>query len=94
MHYFKRHWNESRGDQYDNWGSSTWYFEVEADMTPTRQIEVYANGVVLHYDQQHIEDEFGGLSESALGAVEFAAFAIAQSEFEQAWNSQRPHNRS
>lgn len=90
MHYFKRHWDESRGDTHDDWGTSTWYFETEPDMWPTRQIEIYANGRVLRYDSQHIEDEFGGLSEAALDATEFAPFAIAHSEFEQAWSSQTP----
>ena len=59
-------------------------------MWPTRQIEVYTNGRVLRYDRQHIEDEFGGLSEAALDAAEFAPFAIAQSVFEQVWSSHTP----
>jgi hypothetical protein len=93
MHYFKRHWGESHGDEHDDWGTSTWYFETGPDMWPTRQIQVYADGRVLHYDRQHIEDAFGGLSEAALDATEFATFAIARSEFEQMWNSQTPFNR-
>jgi hypothetical protein len=93
MHYFKRQWDESRGDEHDDWGSSTWYFETEADMWPTRQIEVYAGGAVLHYDRQHVDDAFGGLSEAALDAAEFALFAISQAEFEQVWSSQKPINR-
>lgn len=93
MHYFKRHWDESRGDVHDDWGTSTWYFETEPDMWPTRQIEIYANGIVLQYDRQHIEDKFGGLSAAALDATEFAPFAIAQTEFEQLWSSQTPFNR-
>jgi hypothetical protein len=90
MHYFKRYWDESRGDAHNDWGTSTWYFETESDMWPTRQVEIYANGRVLRYDRQHIEDEFGGLSEAALDATEFAPFAIARSEFEQVWSSQTP----
>jgi hypothetical protein len=93
MHYFKRHWDKGRGDQHDDWGASTWYFETEADMWPTRQIEVYAKEKVLQYDRQHIEDDFGGLSEVALDAAEFAPFAITQAEFEQVWVSQKPMNR-
>ena len=93
MHYFKRKWHEGRGDEHDNWGSSTWYFETEGDMWPTRQIQVYASGTVLQYDQEHIEDAFGGLSEAALDAAEFAPFAISQAEFEQVWSSQKPMNR-
>ena len=87
MFYFKRHWNESRGDAHDDWGVSTWYFETGEDMWPTRLIEVYANGRVSRYDRQLVEDEFGGLSEAALDAAEFAPFAITQSEFEQVWSS-------
>jgi hypothetical protein len=93
MHYFKRNWNERRGAGGDDWGTSMWYFETEADMWPTRQIEIYANGRVLHYDREHIEDAFGGLSETALDAEDFAPFAITQAEFEQVWNSLRPFNR-
>lgn len=88
MHYFKRHWDESRGDGHADWGTSTWYFETDPDMWPTRQIEVYANGRVLRYDRQRVEDEFGRLSQAALDAEEFAPFAIAQSEFEQVWSPQ------
>jgi hypothetical protein len=90
MRYFKRNWDERRGDEHDHWGTSTWYFETEPDMWPTRQIEVYANGRVLRYDHQHIEDDFGKLSDVALDAAEFAPYAIAQSEFERVWNSGEP----
>ncbi len=27
--YYKRKWNEIRGDEYSSWGTSTWYFEVD-----------------------------------------------------------------
>ena len=93
MHYFKRKWDESRGGEHADWGSSTWYFETEPDMWPTRQIEVYANGTVLQYDRQHIQDAFGRLSEAALDAAEFTSFAIPRDEFEQVWSTQKPVNR-
>jgi len=93
MHYFKRHWDEPRGDKHDDWGTPDWYFETEPDFCVTRQIEIYANGTVLFYDRQHIEDEFGGLAEKALGADDFAPFGIEQSEFEQVWSSRKPFNR-
>jgi len=93
MHYFKRHWDESRGDKHNDWGTSVWYFETESDMWPTRQIEVYANGTVLHYDKEHTEDSFGDLSEVALNAAEFAPFEISRTEFEQVWSSRKPFNR-
>ena len=88
MQYFKRYWNETRGDEHSGWGTSTWYFETDVDMWPTRQIEVYESGTVLRYDRQRDEDAFGGLSQVALDAKEFAPFAITQAEFEQVWNSE------
>jgi hypothetical protein len=93
VRYFKRNWDESRSDAHNDWGTSTWYFETAPDMWPTRQIEIYANGAVLHYDEAHIEDECGALSEAALDAVDFAPFEIAQAEFERAWTSHKPINR-
>ena len=62
-------------------------------MWPSRQIEVYANGTVLRYDQGHIEDEHGGLSEAPLDAQDFAPFEITQAEFESVWSSSPPANR-
>ena len=45
MRYFKFHWEESRGDAYDDWGASWWYFEVaDDDMSNAKlQIRVGAN---------------------------------------------------
>jgi len=93
MHYFKRQWDESRGDEHDDWGTSVWYFETEPDLSVTRQIEVYASGTVLHYDRQHIEDSYGGLSEKPLVEDDWTRFAITELEFEQAWSSRKPLNR-
>ena len=93
MKFFKHRWEELRGDEYDNWGASTWYFETGDDFWPTRQIEMYDNGNALLYDQQHDDDDYGGLSEVALFADDFAPFEITQQEFEQAWNNAKPVNR-
>ena len=62
-------------------------------MSVNRQIEVYANGKVLHYDCQHIQDAYGGLADQPLGSDDFAAFEITPAEFEQVWESQRPLNK-
>lgn len=62
-------------------------------MWPSRQIEIYANGTVLQYDQRHIEDEYGGLSEAPLDPEDFAPFEITQAEFEGVWSSRPPANR-
>ena len=59
-------WKDTRGDQYDNWGTCTYYFETEDDGFPVRHIEVYENGNVLRYSEQNLEDEFGTLANNKL----------------------------
>jgi hypothetical protein len=93
MHYFKRLWNESRGDEHDRWGSSTWYLETDDEYWVSRQIEVYADGTVLQYDRQHLDDHYGGLSEKPIDAGDFAPFVITKVEFEDVWSRFRPMNR-
>lgn len=90
MYYFERKWNEPRFDEHEDWGTSVWYFETEAAMCVNRQIEVYANGTVLRYDRQHLEDAYGDLHEWPLDAASFAPFAITQETFERVWESHRP----
>ena len=85
MKYFKRNWNETRGDQYDSWGKSVWFFETDNNGEVLRQIEVYDNGKVLKYDNQNIEDEFGMLADQNLDLTEFNEFAIEKEEFENKW---------
>jgi hypothetical protein len=29
MPYYRREWRESRGDEFDGWGESEWWFDVE-----------------------------------------------------------------
>lgn len=85
MKYFKRNWNETRGDQYDSWGKSVWFFETDNNGEVLRQIEVYDNGKVLKYDNQNIEDEFGMLADQNLDLTEFNEFTIEKGEFENKW---------
>ena len=85
MKYFKRNWNETRGDQYDNWGKSIWLFETNNNGEVLRQIEVYENGKVLKYDNQNIEDEFGGLTDQNLDLIEFENYSIDKEKFENKW---------
>ena len=87
MLYFKRYWNELRGDEHDDWGCSWWYFETNDDGDVLRQIEVYDSGPALKYSELHVEDEYGGLSEKPLDLAEFAEFTTRNQEFERAWNS-------
>jgi hypothetical protein len=62
-------------------------------MWPARQIEIYANGTVRWYDQEHMEDADGKLSEAPLDLDDFAPFEITKAEFESVWASRPPANR-
>jgi hypothetical protein len=95
VRYFKRPWAEPRGDQHSNWGTSTWFFEIADDGYVARQIEVYEGGVALKYDESHLEDSYGGLSEGTLDLERdgFLPFEIAAPEFEQAWTTMKALNR-
>ena len=85
--YYRRGWNEPRGDQFAHWGASLWYFEIDEDGFPHRQIEGYENGPVLKYSRDHPDDEFGMLGDQAVDAAEFAPFEISEQEFERAWSA-------
>jgi hypothetical protein len=93
LKYFKRHWNERRGDARDDWGVSTWFFETDDRGRPSRQIEVYSNGRVLVYNNVHSHDRYGGLVQASIEFREFARFEITKSEFEKAWSTADPFNR-
>ena len=70
MHkYYFYHWDESTGDKLDHWGTSDWYFEVGEDQYVLRLIQVFASGDALFYSEQHIEDEYGFLSEGKFELV-------------------------
>jgi hypothetical protein len=59
--FYRRRWDETRGDQFDSWGCSTWYFEVGDDGWPVRQVEAYDAGPVLRYGTGYDEDGYGAL---------------------------------
>lgn len=85
--WFRRRWEESRGDEYDAWGPSTWFFEVGADGWPRRQVEVYDDGPTLRYGPERDEDRYGGLGQVRLDEFEdWSRWAISSEEFEEAWN--------
>ena len=92
MRYFKRRWGEARGDAYDHWGTSTWWFAVDANGRIVRQLEVYESGPNHLYDLEHPEDEFGGLGER-FDVVELEPYEIRRSDFEEALAAHPAHNR-
>ena len=94
MRYFKRPWDEDRGDEYASWGTPLWYFEVDDLWEVVRQLEVYASGAVLAYDSSHLEDRYGMLADQALPPEEMPPFEISKAEFERVWASSKPLNRT
>tara|TARA_R110002167_G_C12662194_1_gene650031 strand:+ start:1766 stop:2041 length:276 start_codon:yes stop_codon:yes gene_type:complete len=85
MKYFKAEWNESRGDEYDSWGTSIWFLELDEENNPIRQIEVYQNGNILKYDSIKMTDDFGMLGDQAIQIEEMNGIELSQSEFESQW---------
>jgi hypothetical protein len=68
---------------------------VGANKWITRQIEIYANGTVLHYDQKHLEDEYGALSDMQIDEKYLVnLLPIEANEFEKTWFSKKPFNRA
>jgi hypothetical protein len=86
MKYYKNKWNELRGDQFDTWGFSMWYFEIGEDDFPNRQIVIYENGKKLKYSQENLDDEYGGLGDQKLDFSEFDGIECTKIEFEKNWN--------
>ncbi len=89
----RRAWDESRGDEFNDWGTASYWFETANDGGVHRQIEVYASGVVLAYDEAHRTDRYGGLAEGPLDLVDFAAYEVSAEEFEWAWRPASAFNR-
>ena len=86
--YFKRHWDETTGDELtDDWGTSDYYFETDDNGNVLRQIQIFANGNCLKYDLDYLDDKYGGLSEVSLDLSDFKEHRTNQAVFDQAWES-------
>ncbi|MEU0963601.1 hypothetical protein ABZ328_29260 [Micromonospora aurantiaca] len=87
--FYQRRWDESRGDEFDAWGHSVWYFEVDDDGWPVRQVEVYDRGPVLRYGPGHEADQYGGLGQASLDDPEedWSPFVVTRDAFEHVWDS-------
>ncbi|MFI7704649.1 hypothetical protein [Nonomuraea sp. NPDC049480] len=81
MRFFRRPWDDDRGDEFASWGTSVFYLAVDVSGDVRRQVEVYASGAVLDYDEQHDEDRYGGLTYAELDLEEFAPSEITEREF-------------
>lgn len=88
--YYKRKWDENRGDELDSWGTSVWYFEIGEDKYISRQIELYENGNRLKYHSKKTFDDYGRLGTQPLNEDEFKEFEIEKDEFEVEWGKSNP----
>lgn len=86
LRHFRRWWDQSRGDEFDGWGTATYYFEVGDDGWPVRQVEVYDHGPILRYGPGHEEDRFGFLGQTSLdGFEDWSPYMVTADEFAEAW---------
>lgn len=85
MKYIRAEWNETRGDQFDHWGRSIWYIELDDLNYPNRQIEVYQSGIRLKYGQNNIQDLYGSLGDQPIEAEDGWGKGISRTEFEEEW---------
>ena len=83
--YYKRHFNESRIEKSETWGTCIYYFESNQKGEILRQIEIYENGKRLKYSEEFIEDEFGFLADQTIKLLEFEEYAINKNDFEYQW---------
>jgi hypothetical protein len=83
--YYKRHFDETRTEQSDSWGTCDFYFETNQNGEILRQIEVYENGKTLKYSGQFTKDEFGFLADQPIDLSNFERFSITKNDFEFQW---------
>ena len=81
MKYYFWHWDESRGDDYDNWGTSDWYYEIAYDESYNRVIQIYQSGDALFFSRDHSEDKYGFLPEGSFGNCEYGEQPISAEAF-------------
>jgi hypothetical protein len=93
MPWFRRRWDESRGDALDAWGAADHYFRTDAGGVVLEQIEIYDDGHVLVYDAGHRQDAFGALADEPLDLGEFASHQIDDATVARAAQGHTPFNR-
>ncbi len=88
--YIKRKWNETRGDEYDHWGNSIWYFEIDNNGNVKRQVEEYSIGIRIRYDTKFSSDRYGMLSDVELDLSDNEFKSIPVAEFNNIWAKRNP----
>jgi hypothetical protein len=95
LRYFRWRWNEDRGDEHADWGHSSWLWAEDGDGWSVEQWEVYDGRQVLHYDRQHLVDEYGALGDQQLEDADRPPDVeeLSESAFRAAIAPLRPINR-
>lgn len=91
MPFYRRRWDETRGDEHDDWGPAVYYFWVHNGVLE-QQLELYDAGILLAYDRYHIEDQYGQMTAEPLPPGEWARFEIDIDTY-QAETGGQPFNR-
>jgi hypothetical protein len=88
MKYYKRIYSEVIQRFHKDWTAvDTYYFEVDENNYAIKQIVKQYDGKVFKYDEQHLQDENGGLAEGALDLQEVQYEKIEKEEFYELWNT-------
>lgn len=82
MPFYRRRWNESRGDVYDGWGGATYYIWVHQGVLE-QQLELCDSGVLLAYDRYYLEDQYGFMTAERLDPDEWAAYEISIEDYQR-----------
>ena len=91
MPFYRRRWDETRGDEHDDWGPAVYYFWVH-DGVLEQQLELYDAGILLAYDRHHTADQYGQMAVESLDPVEWAHHEIDLETY-QAETDRKPFNR-
>ena len=91
--WFRYRWDEDRGDEFADWGGSTWLFATDEEGIVERQVEIYDGGAVLVYDESHANDTYGMLSDQPIDSTVPGVQSITEEEFEHLTASLKPLNR-
>jgi hypothetical protein len=88
MRYYKVV-DEGYHDPSENWGDPTYWLEVNARGDAERELVIYPNGKVNHYDRAHPEDEYGALGIMVVDGNEawWKPYEITKEEFEEQWRA-------
>ena len=67
------------------WGRSSIYFETSEEGVSIRQIQMFESGVVLAYDDEHYQDDYGWREGNPIYGEPPNTVPITRQDFHQAW---------